>query len=353
MLVHGPRNFRLETLPGIIETAAMTRTFARKLKDATPAPVARLVPRRLKDWMLGTQSGFPPLSSYASFNDLMKGYQTKDLVNTDPLTFRRTIESYLDLSDAKMEGYADAAKQRDLSIRFQWGHDHDFGDFFVPGKLGDRHVSLIAGLVEWLQVLPRSLDGKSVMDIGCWSGGTTLLLKAMGADVVGIEEVKKYADCLDYLGRSFALDGFEAESRSLYDCTDERFQNRFDYILFAGVLYHVTDPVLALRIVFNCLKDGGVCILETAVTPSDELVLAYEGPTVIFSGSVDELTRTGWNWYLPSPSTLERMMADVGFTDIRLTKVIESSAGPRILAVGTRGRHTDMLRAGLSVRTIR
>ena len=35
-----------------------------------------------------------------------------------------------------MEGYTDPAAQRDLSIQFHWGHDHDFGEFTAQQKVG-------------------------------------------------------------------------------------------------------------------------------------------------------------------------------------------------------------------------
>jgi len=43
-------------------------------------------------------------------------------------------------------------------------------------------------------------------------------------------------------------------------------------------------------------------------------------------------------------------MVDVGFTNIRLSPVIQITAGKRILAVGQKDQHRDMMRSGLSVR---
>ena len=58
---------------------------------------------------------------------LMFQYQVKDLVNADPRQFRDTIDAFLRLRDHKSEGYSSPSKQRDLSVQFHWGHDHDFG----------------------------------------------------------------------------------------------------------------------------------------------------------------------------------------------------------------------------------
>jgi hypothetical protein len=105
------------------------------------------------------------------------------------------------------------------------------------------------------------------------------------------------------------------------------------------VLYQVTDPVLALRIMYNCLKNGARCVIETVVIHSPDHILFYEGPRVTRNGRAEDLNRAGWNWFAPSPTTLSQMMVDVGFTNIRLSPVIQSTAGKRILAVGQKDQH--------------
>ena len=280
---------------------------------------------------------------------MMRRYQVKDLVNATPGEFRARIEQFLRWRDYQSEGYGSAERQRDLSVQFHWGHNHDFGEFALEGMTGNNHVEMISAFTEQLRVLPRSLAGRKVLDVGCWTGGTSLLLHAMGARVVAVEEVRKYVDCLAYLKHAFDLQRLEPRHLSLYDCTTPEFDDAFDYVLFCGVLYHVSDPVLALRITFNCLKDGGTCLIETAVTPAEHADLSYEGPSVVWAGSAEELNRRGWNWFIPSVTTLAQMMRDVGFAEVQ---VVPRTAG-RAYAIGKRHAHVDMLRAGLSVRSIR
>ena len=73
-----------------------------------------------------------------------------------------------------------------------------------------------------------------------------------------VEEVKKYAEMVRYLKRAFGLVNLEVLHSSLFDCTTGEFQD-----------------VLALRITFNCLKDGGKCLLETYALDSTESVMEY------------------------------------------------------------------------------
>ena len=281
---------------------------------------------------------------------LMTRYQTSQLVNTDPHSFRSYLEGLLDVVDWQIEGFNSPEKQRDLSIKFHWGHDHDFGDFSFRGRMGERHITLLAQFIDVFHALPRNLSGCRVLDIGCWTGGTSLLLCAMGAQVVAIDEVKKYIDALRYLKHAFHIENLEPLELSLYDCIHQPgFQDAFDYILFAGVLYHVTDPILALRILYNCLKDNGTLLLESAAINASDPVLWYEGPQIFNRGSAENLDRGGWNWFIPSPPVVSRMMDDVGYSNIQVGHVIDN----RVFAVGGRGHHADMMRGGLSLRTIR
>jgi 2-polyprenyl-3-methyl-5-hydroxy-6-metoxy-1,4-benzoquinol methylase len=289
-------------------------------------------------------------SSRDQLHRMMRRFQTNNLKNIAAGEFRSKIDEFLNLVDHEMEGIIDPSKQRDLTIRFHWGHNHDFGEFSLPGRMGDRHIWLLSEFMDRFKVLPSDLTGKSVFDVGCWTGGTSLLLGALGASVYAIDEVRKYVGCLNYLAHAFGMEAISAHHRSLYQCTTPELQDRFDYVLFAGVLYHVTDPILALRIVFNTLKDGGTCLLETYGIDNSVPMLNYQGPSFTNAGTRGELNRNGWNWFVPSSMALEMMMRDVGFEDVQVSEIVGDH---RLLAVGTRKRHVDMCRAGLSVVDIR
>jgi SAM-dependent methyltransferase len=276
-------------------------------------------------------------------------FSTARLSGIAPAEFRAEIERLLSVRDSAMEGYADAGRQRDLSVRYVWGHDQDFGDFSVRGIMGSRHLSIPAQFADRFGVLPSNLAGSRVLDIGVWTGGTSLLLSALGAEVVAIEEVKKYADTVSFLKKCFALENLTVLNASLYELNNPEFFDGFDFVLFSGVIYHLTDPVLALRIVFNALRDGGRCLLETFAVDRDGSWVNYQGPTAVSGGSREQLNRTGWNWFVPSPQALRQMMADAGFQEVGIGPIENA----RVLAVGKRTVHCDILRAGLSVRTIR
>lgn len=290
----------------------------------------------------------PKLSkTFADLDDVMAKYTTDHLVGIDEASFREQINKFLELNDYEMENYSSPDSQRDLSIKFHWGHNHDFGSFKLDGLMHDRHKLLYTQFFDGFELTPKSVEGLRVLDIGAWTGGISLLLAGMGAEVVAIEEVRKYCDALEFLSQSFGLeDKIKVHNLSLYELADKtEFMDSFDLVFYAGVIYHVTDPVLSLRIMFNALKDSGVCLVESATLLHNGKMVLYEGPERVWGGTGESQSRRGWNWYSPSPRALQQMMFDVGFqkADVALTH-----NHSRVVAAGQRKEHTDMLRAGLA-----
>jgi hypothetical protein len=82
------------------------------------------------------------------------------------------------------------------------------------------------------------------------------------------------------------------------------------------VIYHLSDPLLALRIIYNSLKVNGKILIESEGLESDESICRFDGSLIIQSGSKRDLDRGGWNWFIPSPLALERMMIEAGFDHV-------------------------------------
>ena len=100
--------------------------------------------------------------------------------------------------------------------------------------------------VKWrhfANAIPADLSGKAVLDIGCNAGFYSLEMKRRGAArVLGVD----FDD--DYLAQArFAaeVNGLDIEFRrlSVYDVA--ALGERFDVVLFMGVLYHLRHPLLA------------------------------------------------------------------------------------------------------------
>src|SRR6266480_563681 len=103
-----------------------------------------VLPRSVRETFTRGRSISRSLPSKATLRALMGRYTVDRLVGVTPADFESRIRGFLNLTDAQMEGYRDPGRQRDLSIRFHWGHDHDFGSFALAGRMGERHVAILA-----------------------------------------------------------------------------------------------------------------------------------------------------------------------------------------------------------------
>jgi 2-polyprenyl-3-methyl-5-hydroxy-6-metoxy-1,4-benzoquinol methylase len=272
-------------------------------------------------------------------------FTVKQLHGVSESAFSDTLRRMIGSVNGESEGFLDPAKQRDLSVKFHWGHNHDFGNGLVlGGNMQNRHIEILAYFISEFG-LPTDLRGKRVLDIGVWTGGTSLLLAAMGAQVTALEEVGKYADTVNYLARSFGVQHqLRCLPRNLYDALP-MFADEFDYVIYSGVIYHVSDPLLSLRLVFSALKNGGKCFVETAGLDAPDSICRYEGPDVVHSGNAADLTRTGWNYYIPSASCLRIWCRDAGFQSVEVSGIEPAS---RLLACAQRTQFQDLCRAGLA-----
>lgn len=274
-------------------------------------------------------------------------YRTGELRHTTPQQVKAHILGLIDSVDPDVEGYtaAELARQRDLSVRFHWGHDHDFGTFNVKGRMRRRHSDVLAEFMARFNLTPDDFDRAQVLDVGCWTGGTTLMLAALGADVLAIEEVQKYADAANYLCTAFGIEETAGvEPWSLYEI-HKRWGGAFDFVHMPGVLYHLSDPVLGLRRAFEALREGGRVLVESAGLDLPGSLCRFDGRDQISGGTAEALDRWGWNRFIATPEALDRMMGEAGFDAVR---VEWDESRTRLYACGTRGEDRGICRAGLN-----
>ncbi|WP_027672777.1 class I SAM-dependent methyltransferase [Rheinheimera baltica] len=293
------------------------------------------------------------MSTQQQLESLFAQYTVANLVGITEPVFRERVLGEIGKVDFEIEGYqaSELEKQRDLSLKFHWGHSHDFGSFALEGRMGNRHVKLLSTFCDLFDVSLSYFSNKNILDVGCWTGGTTLLLHALGAKVTAVEEVKKYANMTEFLAQSFGLgDSVNVYKNSLYKLTDEHLQGVFDAVYFPGVIYHLSDPVVALRRLYNTLKLGGEIFIESAGIDVEEPLCRFDGNFIYHaSGSREELNRGGWNWFMPSPSALARMIREAGFDEIRS---VWDNKSKRVFAVARKVEQTPICKAGLSVQDI-
>jgi SAM-dependent methyltransferase len=92
-----------------------------------------------------------------------------------------------------------------------------------------------------------TLEGRSVLDVGCNSGGHSLLAVRSGAKrALGIDVVDRYVEQANFVKRALDEDALEFRLMAIEDVEAEAV-GTFDLVLCFGVLFHLENPVLALR----------------------------------------------------------------------------------------------------------
>jgi tRNA (mo5U34)-methyltransferase len=104
--------------------------------------------------------------------------------------------------------------------------------------------------VKWRRfrhAIPEDLSGRTVLDIGCNAGFYSIEMKRRGAErVVGIDFDDRYLAQARFAAEVKGQD-IEFRLLSVYDLAE--LAERFDVVLFMGVLYHLRHPLLALDLI--------------------------------------------------------------------------------------------------------
>ena len=159
------------------------------------------------------------------------------------------------------------------------------------------------------------LQGRRVLDVGCGSGYHCWRMRGEGAaEVIGIDPTPLFV--LQFKAIQKYLDDSVVHVLPL---TLEQLPPKlhaFDTVFSMGVLYHRRSPIDHLTDLRDTLAPGGELVLETLVVEGNEHTVFVPPGRYARMGNV---------WFLPSPEALELWLSKVGFADIRLIDVSQTS----------------------------
>ncbi|MDI6822388.1 MAG: methyltransferase domain-containing protein [Actinomycetota bacterium] len=185
--------------------------------------------------------------------------------------------------------------------QYGWGHTIDFGVFQKQGILGNAYLG-IAGLLDQWEWWPRSFDGLSLADVGCFTGGLTLLMAARDPKVIyAIDEIPEHIHQCEFLCEVFKCLNVKTIQASLYNLQEHIEASSLDLVLLSGVLYHLSDMLVGLLIIRNLLKPGGVLLIESNAVDDDKQSYANFGR--FYLGM----------WWQPSALCIQDMCEFTGF----------------------------------------
>ncbi|MBV0891478.1 TIGR04290 family methyltransferase [Paracoccus sp. Z118] len=193
----------------------------------------------------------------------------------------------------------------------QTAPDHFLGDY--PAGKFSRFAHLV----------PGDLTGRSVLDIGCNAGFYSLEMKRRGAArVVGIDSDDRYLAQARLAADTLGVGGVEFRNLSIYDVG--ALGERFDLVIFMGVLYHLRHPLLALDLIREHVA-GDLMLFQTLTRGPDEVAEAaadydfsddqqFQNPAWPRMAFVEHEWAHDWtNWWVPNRAGVEAMLRASGF----------------------------------------
>jgi tRNA (mo5U34)-methyltransferase len=188
--------------------------------------------------------------------------------------------------------------------------DHFLGDY--PA----RHWRTFA------DALPADLNGCTVLDVGCNAGFFSIEMKRRGAErVVGIDSDPRY---LAQARLAAEVMGSEIEFRQMTVYEVAALRERFDVVLFMGVLYHLRHPLLALDLLHEHVV-GDLLVFQSMLRGSGETATLerdypYENRDVFDRPDFPRLhfvehryAGDPTNWWVPNRACAEAMLRSAGF----------------------------------------
>jgi tRNA (mo5U34)-methyltransferase len=205
-----------------------------------------------------------------------------------------------------------------------WFHNLDLRGV----RTAPRHYLGDYPTVKWRRfagAIPADLSGCSVLDIGCNAGFYAMEMKRRGAArVLGIDAAEDYLAQARFAAEVNGLD-IEFRQMSVYDVAG--LGERFDIVVFMGVLYHLRHPLLALDLIhahvakdvmlFQSMQRGSDKIKQIAPNYDFWTVEPFNSPSfpklhLVEKHYADDPTV----WWVPNRACVEAMLRSAGFSVI-------------------------------------
>ncbi len=193
----------------------------------------------------------------------------------------------------------------------QTAPDHFLGDYPAV-KFASFH-----------RAIPADLSGKSVLDIGCNAGFYSFEMERRGAArVLGIDVDERYLTQARFVAEVL---GSAVEFRNLSVWQVALLREKFDLVIFMGVLYHLRHPLLALDLIHeHVAKD--LLLFQTMQRGSREITpLAedydFKAPAPFNDAGYPKMhfiehsySHDQTNWWIPNRACTEAMLRSSGFS---------------------------------------
>jgi len=229
----------------------------------------------------------------------------------------------MDVAARRLERASGDDLQDRIEALAPWFHNMELGGVWTAPDhfLGDYPG---AKFRRFAPHLPADLTGKSVLDIGCNAGFYAIEMKRRGAArVLGIDSDERYLAQARLASDTLGFDDIEFRIADVYDVG--ALGERFDLVIFMGVLYHLRHPLLALDLIrehvagdmmlFQSMQRGSKHVLK--LEPDYEFVetsLFFESSFPKLHFIEREYAHDWTNWWVPNRACTEALLRSAGFS---------------------------------------
>ena len=221
--------------------------------------------------------------------------------------------------------------------RYSWFHGIDFGSgLSVKGRIPEAQPQnyTLFGIYSFLEHI--DLKGCRVVDIGTMDGLMAFILKKRGGEPVVACDIVERAPRFN-LARKIL--GYEHEIEYLpnLDICDRPLvssalgENRFDFVNFVGVLYHLLAPLEGLLNCRSLLRRGGlICVGTCYDGTSTEPVLRYN------MGDLARPIEESTTYFVPTLPALLAMLRSASFDPLAVIRIRPGNYWVNVLARAVR-----------------
>jgi len=160
------------------------------------------------------------------------------------------------------------------------------------------------------------LEGKKVADVGCNNGYYMFrMLEFSPKLVIGVDPSPLFRSQFDLINHYVKSDKLRYEMLGIEHMPG--FADMFDTVFCLGVLYHRSDPIVALKALKQSLKKGGELILDTFMIDGDEPVCLVPESTYSKISNIH---------FIPTITALENWCKKAGFECFELLDIVQTSS---------------------------
>jgi len=200
-----------------------------------------------------------------------------------------------------------------------WYHNIYLGNGVYTKGEGREYPEHVWSCFE--KALPANLSGLSVLDVGTNAGYFALQMKLRSArQVVGTDFVAMFLEQAEAVRRIWGVE-IDYRFMDVHDIT--KLDQTFDIVVFAGILYHLRNPLQviedlgrmcsdAILLETECIADDPRnCVVVRQGSPA-ELQTLNQGMMKFIEGS--DLNGDPSNWWVPDTECVKGMLRTAGFT---------------------------------------